>query len=348
MKNIFLKLANNFYYKPLDLRKILENFNIKDVLSLKREAFFKLEIHGKALDNFLLNRLDKTYKNDPDIKMVTILDKEYPKKLKNIYDAPPILFYKGNLEILDELGIAVIGSRKITDYGKKVCEDFVNVLSKKILIISGLAYGIDGLAHKKTLDNSGKTIAVLGSGLDIENIYPRSNLQLANDIVTKGGLLLSEVPPGIGPQAFHFPMRNRIIAGLAEGILIIEGNKKSGTLITAKLGIDYGKDIFAVPNSIYHLNSEGVNYLIKCGATPVTSPKDILDFYGMDDIKQVKEYIPKSDKEKLILDNLENNERYVDELRNLTGLEIIDLMGALTELEMAGVVKQIEQKYIKV
>jgi len=159
---------------------------------------------------------------------------------------------------------------------------------------------------------------------------------------------LSEIPPGVGPQKFHFPMRNRIIAGMSRGILIIEGGKKSGTLITAKMGLECGADIFCVPGSIFNPNSEGVNYLIKCGAHPITSAEDILEFYGVENKKEKKEYAPKSQAEKNILENLGSEGGEMDELARLTGMAIVDLMGTLTDLEMEGAVKNIGGKYVRV
>ncbi|MBU4421877.1 DNA-processing protein DprA [Candidatus Parcubacteria bacterium] len=351
MENILFLLSKYFYYKPVELRKILEGFKkLEDVLEAPKDVFFKLGVGSKALDEFLNSRKqenNKTIKQE-DIKILTIFDEYYPEKLKHLCDAPPILFYKGDLSCLNGGCLAVIGSRKITEYGKRVGQQFVKGLCNNFVIVSGLAYGVDGLAHKITVDNNGKTIAVLGSGLDNENIYPKTNFNLAQEIVEKGGLLLSEVPPGVGPQVFHFPMRNRIIAGLSQGILIVEGGKKSGTLITAKLGIDYGADIFAVPNNIFHPNSEGVNYLIKCGAHPVTSADDILEFYGIEKKEVKKIYAPKNDLEKIILDNLSGDPKHINNLSELSKAEVMELMGVLTDLEMEGVVKNLGgQRYIK-
>ena len=349
-------LSRCFYYKPSELRKILEGFkNLKDVMAAPRPFFLSLGIRGKTLVDFLENRnknislckkgIEEDYKN---IKIITIFDKEYPKNLKNIYDPPPILFYRGNLECLNEKSLAVVGSRKITDYGKYVCEMLVPELCRHFIIVSGLAYGVDGLAHEITVKNNQKTVAVLGSGIDEASIYPKTNINLAKRILDCGGLILSEVPPGIGPQKFHFPMRNRIISALAEGILIIEGGKKSGTLITAKLGLESGADIFAVPGSIFSPNSEGVNDLIKCGAHPITKPGDILEFYGIS-AENKKPYEPKNEREKIILEVLSGGEKHINELAEISGTEVTDLMDALTDLEIECAVKNIGgQRFVKI
>lgn len=353
-----LLLSRCFYYKPIELRRMLESFeSLEKIIEAPKDAFLNLGIRGKQLDEFLRERssaiiaspsADRQAKAKQsssygdEIGILTILDKEYPQKLKHLCDAPPVLFYKGDLSCLEnENCLAVIGSRKITEYGVRVTQDFVKNLCEDFLIVSGLAYGVDGLAHKITVEKNQRTIAVLGSGLDDVSIYPKSNLTLSQKIVERGGLLLSEVPPGFGAQAFHFPMRNRIIAGLSRGILIVEGGKKSGTLITAKLGIDYGADIFAVPNNIFLPNGEGVNYLIKCGAQIATSAQDILEFYGISKKASEKKYQPKTDLEKLILESLAGEPRHIDEIVELVKGNSMDIMETLTDLEMAGVVKNL-------
>lgn len=315
---------------------------MEDIITAPRSSFLNLGVRGKTLDGFLENRCEqrKQHANDANIKILTILDADYPAALKNIYDPPPILFYRGNLERLNEKSLAVVGSRKMTDYGKRVCETMVSDLRSYFTIVSGLAYGIDGLAHETAVKGNQKAVAVLGSGLDEASIYPKSNINLAKKILDCGGLLLSEVPPGTGAQKFHFPMRNRIISALARGILIIEGGKKSGTLITAKLGLEAGADIFAVPGNIFSPNSEGVNDLIKCGAHPVTEARDILEFYGMEP-EEKKIYKPKNEKEKIVLEILSNGETHINDLAELSGLGITDLMDALTDLEMEGAAKNI-------
>ncbi len=334
------------------------------VMEAPKDAFLKLGIHGKALDGFLENRKKDCHpegvlmtegsrdsspsaQNDSKIKIITILDEKYPAALKNIYDPPPILFYKGNLDVLKNNCLAAIGSRKASEYGRRAAGFFTRGLAPHFTIVSGLAYGIDSLAHEMAIKNRGAAAAVIGSGLDEKNIYPKSNISLAKKIIESGGLLLSEVPPGTGPQQFHFPMRNRIIAGLSRGILIVEAGEKSGTLITAKLGLEYGADIFSIPGNIFSPTSAGVNYLIKFGAHPVTSPEDIMEFYGLDSGKIKKDYVPKNDLERMIIDNLNEEGMHINDLANLTRVPITDLIGTLTELEMEGVVKNIGGKYMK-
>ncbi len=206
---------------------------------------------------------------------IDINSKYYPEKLKVIDSSPKELFCIGNLELMKMKSIAIIGSRDYSDYGKRVAKDFAyNLAENDICIISGLARGIDSFAHEACLSAEGKTIAVLGSGLDI--IYPKENIGLFNKIILNGGLVISEYPLGTKPQKQHFPARNRIISGLSDGVLVIEAKEKSGTNITVDFALEQGKDVFVVPGNIYSKTSNGTNFLIKEGAIPVTNFLDII------------------------------------------------------------------------
>lgn len=210
------------------------------------------------------------------IEKIDINSKFYPKKLRNIYDPPKEIYCIGNKEILNKPSIAIIGCRECSDYGKKVAQKFAYELSKKgVVIISGLAKGVDSYAHMGTVYAKEKTIAVLGSGLD--NIYPKENIKLAKKIVEYGGCIISEYPMGIKPEKKNFPQRNRIISGLSEGVLVVEAKEKSGTLITVDFAIEQGREVFCVPGNINSINSVGTNELIKQGAKIVTNVEDILD-----------------------------------------------------------------------
>lgn len=211
------------------------------------------------------------------IEEISIESKEYPEQLREIYDAPLNLYVLGNKEILKQSGIAIVGGRNATEYGKKVALQFSKDLSRNgINIISGLALGIDTCAHLGTLnsDSVGKTIAVLGGGLD--EIYPKQNMELAKQIIKNGGCIISEYPLGAKPEKLHFPQRNRIISGLSKGVLIVEASEKSGSLITADFALEQGREVFAVPGNISSFTSVGTNNLIKQGAKLVASYEDIL------------------------------------------------------------------------
>ena len=208
---------------------------------------------------------------------IDLESKFYPERLKNIYNPPKQLYCLGNLELLNyKETIAIIGSRNYSSYGKKAANDFsFNLAKNNFCVVSGLARGIDSFAHIAALNAKGKTIAVLGSGLD--NIYPKENINLAKRIVENDGLIISEYELGSKPLKQHFPARNRIISGLSDGVLVIEATKNSGTNITVDFALEQGKDVFVVPGNIYSVTSDGTNFLIKEGAIPVVSYKNILE-----------------------------------------------------------------------
>jgi DNA processing protein len=206
----------------------------------------------------------------------------YPDLLSHIADPPEQLYCRGNISLLDSFCLGVVGTRKASDYGRQATSDIVGVLAGAgITIVSGLASGIDTAAHRATLDAAGKTIAVFGTGVDDPNIYPKDNLALAHEIIAKDGLLVSEYEPGVHGQPWMFPMRNRIISGLSRGVLVVEADKISGSLITAKQALEQNRDVFAVPGSIYWPRSVGTNLLIQQGAKPVATASDILESYQM-------------------------------------------------------------------
>jgi len=214
-----------------------------------------------------------------EIKIIKIGDEDYPEKMKHIYRPPLKLYVVGNTEILNKKGIAIIGCRNCSEYGACNAYKFGYELAKKELnIISGFARGIDTYGHKGAIDAKGKTIAVLGSGLDV--IYPPENKNLYKKILASEGVIISEYPLGSKPEKYHFPARNRIISGLSDGVLVVEAKRKSGTLITVDYALEQGKDIYAIPGNISNENSYGTNELIKEGAIPVTSVDDFLNLWN--------------------------------------------------------------------
>jgi DNA processing protein len=210
------------------------------------------------------------------VHVITIFDKEYPESLKQIYQPPWVLFAKGNLSLLEaEPKLAVVGSRQGTQYGKTAIRQiFPHLIDKDVVIVSGLARGVDTFAHTCTLDLKGNTIAVIAGGLD--HIYPKENKDLAQEMM-KTQLVVSEYPPSTKPEKWHFPARNRLISGLSFGTFIIEANQKSGSLITANFAVNEGREVFALPGSIFNPFSKGTNELIQQGAKLVTSAEDILE-----------------------------------------------------------------------
>lgn len=225
------------------------------------------------------NRLNEDY--------LTVLDEDYPPLLKNIYDPPLFLFYRGNKKLLaSQYLLTMVGSRTVTNYHQTATSKIISELSHTpLIIISGLAIGIDALCHQTALDNNLPTIAVLGSGLDESVLYPQSNLRLAEKIVTAGGLLLSEHPAKEKPQIHYFPKRNRILAGLSRATVIISGALKSGTLITTQVALEEGREILALPGNINLVLSQGPNSLIANGAGILLSGQQILSIYNLAETK---------------------------------------------------------------
>ena len=226
--------------------------------------------YREKLDRYL------KYMYENDIDIITIRDKYYPDKLRVIYDPPIVLYVKGNKKILNDKSIAIVGCRMCTNYGKSVASKLAYNLSlNNINVISGLAKGIDSFAHKGSLNSKGKTIAVVGCGLD--RVYPKENKDLFNQIIKDGGTIVSEYIIGTKPIAKNFPRRNRIISGMSDGVIVVEAREKSGTLITVDFALDQGKNIYAIPGNIDNQNSYGTNALIKEGAKSITNIKDVLE-----------------------------------------------------------------------
>lgn len=234
------------------------------------------EIIDKNIKISAKKHLEYMIKNNIDI--VSIYDNEYPKILKEIYDSPVSLYVRGNKNILNSFCLAIIGCRDATEYGRKVAQDFSYKLSKEdVTIVSGLARGIDSMAHLGTVYSKGKTIAVLGNGLD--TVYPKENSLLVQKITQNGGAIISEYPLGTKPDKMNFVARNRIISGLSRGVVIVEAKEKSGTLLTVDFALEQGRDIFVVPGNIDSVNSFGTNELIKQGGKIVTNYREILEEY---------------------------------------------------------------------
>ncbi len=215
-----------------------------------------------------------------NINFVYFKEDSYPKLLKEIFDPPIIIYFKGGLEFNFNKTLAVVGSRNHSYYGEKVLNSLISYLiEKEIVIVSGLAIGIDSLAHQKTIENKGKTIAVLGSSLEEDNIYPAKNKLLAKKIINSGGALISEFPLSTGPLKQNFPLRNRIISGLSQAVLVIEARENSGSLITANQALEQGREIMAIPGNIFSPFSSGSNELISLGAKLIKNKDDILDYF---------------------------------------------------------------------
>lgn len=271
-----------------------------------------------------------------DVEVLTIKDEKYPFLLRQIPDAPILLYKKGPLEITENT-FAIVGTRRATEVGKNLAERIAGTLSSLgITIVSGLARGIDTSAHKGALKEKGKTIAVLGNGIDI--CYPAENFYLFRQI-EKEGLLLTEYPLSSRPLPFHFPERNRIIAGLSKGILVLEASKKSGSLITARLGLEYGRDVMAVPGSIFDDAYKGSNLLIKEGARLVDGIEEILSTFPQITLKEEKG-IDMTEKEAYIYNLIPYEGIHVEEIIAKSRMGAKDVMVILTNLLMKELIRE--------
>jgi len=280
-----------------------------------------------------------------NIAALTWHDAGYPARLKEIYDPPPVLYVRGAFTAADEWALAVVGTRRPTYYGREVAEQIAGDLARnKITVISGLARGIDAVAHQAALDAGGRTIAVLGCGLD--SVYPSVHVKLARDIMERGALV-SEFPLGTQPRRENFPLRNRIMSGMSLGVLVVEADEKSGALITANLALEQDREVFAVPGSVLSPASRGTNRLIQEGAKLVRGANDILEELNLTmAVQQVeaKQAIPATDTESVILGVLQQlspEPAHIDEVGRQCGIPMPEVSSALMTMELKGMVKQV-------
>ena len=279
-RNLIIKYKDPKIIYELDDAELMSNSGIgKKAVCLIQNKLIK-----ERLDDYIEKM------NQEKINILTIQDKEYPRILRQIYDYPITLYIKGNNDILNNTNIAIIGCRDCTEYGKKAAEYFsYNLAKENVTIVSGLARGIDGYSHIGALKAKGKTIAVLGNGLDI--VYPKQNEIIYQKIIEENGAIVSEYPLGTKPEKNNFPERNRIISGISKGVLIIEAKERSGTIVTADFALEQGRDVYVVPGNINSPNSVGTNRLIKEGAMLVTNYKDILEILWQTYNKDVLEIV---------------------------------------------------------
>ncbi len=283
-KNSLISLLSFSYFSPHVLNKLyLKYQSWNKVLSASYDTLKKFNLSDENINAFF--KFKKEFKIDKvlsliekeNINLLYYKDKCFPQFLKEIPDPPPLLFLKGNKDLLKHGNnfLTVVGSRKTNSYGTFLATELLTPLNNNIIIVSGLAYGIDSLAHSLALKSNKKTIAVLGSGLDSNSIYPKENQKLANDIIKDNGLIISEFPPLTPPLKHHFPRRNRLLAGLSLATLVLQAKKRSGALITAYMALDFNREVLSIPSNINLENSQGNNQLIKAGAKVVLNYKDI-------------------------------------------------------------------------
>ncbi|MFC1987587.1 DNA-processing protein DprA [Chloroflexota bacterium] len=276
------------------------------------------------------------------VKVFTCHDPGYPSRLKEIYDYPPLIYVRGSLFSEDEWCLAVVGTRRATVYGRQITEEIAADLARsKITIVSGLAKGVDSVAHHSALEAGGRSIATFACGLDI--VYPAENAELARRIMQQGALI-SEYPLGTKPKAEHFPRRNRIMSGLSLGVLVVEAGETSGAMITANMALEQNREVFAIPGSILSPASRGTNQLIQEGAKLVRSYTDILEELNLTAVAhqvEMKEIMPPSDTESLLLKQLGAEPTHIDEVCRSSGLSISTVSSTLAMMELKGLVKQV-------
>lgn len=331
----------NLLYKQYEDWEKIWRLSYGEIENILGEKLAKIFIKNRNIIN-LDEEIIKYEKLDIDI--ITCFDKIYPKILKEIYSPPVILYARGNIEMLKNKNLlSVVGTRKYSEYGKSVIKNLVTQISNQgITIVSGLAIGIDALAHIEALKESGSTIAILGSAID--RVYPSSNFNLAKKI-QENGLILSELPIGTKFSKENFPKRNRIIAGLSRATLIIEAGEKSGALITANFAINENRDVLAIPGSIFNKNSMGTNNLIKQGAKIITSIDDILEIYQMTSENQStiskKDIIFDSFEESTIYEILSSGPLSIDKIVISSRLNVNVVIASLTKMELSNLIENI-------
>jgi DNA processing protein len=276
------------------------------------------------------------------IEVLTWLDEAYPQRLKEIEQPPPVLYLRGELLPEDTWAVAIVGTRRVTPYGRQVTEQIASFLAANgVTVVSGLARGVDAIAHNAALKAGGRTLAVLGSGVD--RIYPPENRALAEQIFEHGAVL-SDYAPGTPPESSNFPPRNRIISGLSMAVVVIEAGETSGALITAEFAAEQGREIFAVPGNILAPQSKGTNKLIQQGALPLLSASDIMQALNLTRVgqhKAARKALPADEVEAKLLTAMGEEPLHVDEIRNQTGLPVEKVSATLVMMELKGMVRQV-------
>lgn len=287
-----------------------------------------------------------------DVKIIKKSAKEYPKILKEIVSAPKQLYVRGELPENHDMNFAIVGTRRASEYGKTLAFKIAKELTELgFNIISGLALGIDTQAHLGALAGNGKTIAVLGSGIDDTSIFPKENLKLVKIIIDSGGAVISEYEPNAKSEIWYFPERNRIVSGLSRGVLVVEAPEKSGALITAGLALEQNREVFAIPGSIFSKNSIGANNLIKKGAKMVTSVNDILEELNLTELKIHKKESEEerlNPEEKLVLNIIIKEPIHIDKICEIAKLPANRVLSIISVLEIQGIIKNISGKFVKI
>jgi DNA processing protein len=331
------------------LRVLLQYFgDIEAAWNASPQALQAAGLGNKVIDTFLKVRLDVDLESvlkriqSKGISVLTWEDEAYPRRLKEIDQPPPVLYLRGSLLPADEWAVAIVGTRRITAYGRQVTEEIATTLARSgVTIVSGLARGVDSVAHKAALDAEGRTIAVLGSGVDV--IYPNEHRLLAERMIASGALL-SDYAPGTAPDGINFPPRNRIISGLSLAVVVVEAGQKSGALITAEFAAEQGRDVFAVPGNINAPQSVGCNALIQQGARPLLQARDILealDLTMVQEHRSARSVLPADATEQQVLAVVGQQPLDIDEIRAQISLPMEQVTAALAMMELKGMVRAV-------
>jgi DNA processing protein len=341
-------------------KKLIEHFETAEsIFKAPPKQLEKIEgigsIAAKSIRHFADFKIceqEAAFIKKAGITPLFLTDPNYPQRLLNCYDSPPMLYYRGNADLNTAKIISVVGTRKNSDYGRTVCENLIaDLKNEEVLIISGLAFGIDSIAHKSSLKNNLKTVGVMAHGLD--KVYPAQNKELALEMLQHGGLL-TDFMSGTNPDRQNFPRRNRIVAGICDALIVIESSKKGGSLITAELANSYNKDVFAIPGRVNDSRSEGCNYLIKNNKSLlITCADDLLEIMNWKAApkkakKQKELFIELTPDERIITEILAAHENIqIDQLYFKSGLSSSAVANALLMLEMQGVVTALPGKVFK-
>ncbi|MBT5855541.1 DNA-protecting protein DprA [bacterium] len=339
-RSVVLALNAIFFDSPRALHSALQHIHTpSDITDLMKTPFFTKTQRHRFSCFMEADTLSKCAASG--IGMVFLGEIDYPRLLSELTDPPPVLFYKGDIKTVSGPLLGVVGPRRASAYGRQVCEQFCRTLAQEFTIVSGLALGIDTIAHRSALTAQKNTLAVLANGLD--QVYPTSNQGIATSI-SRSGCLISEFPPGVPALKHHFPQRNRIVAGLCHGVFVIEASERSGALITARFAVESNREVFAVPGNVLHAASIGVHRLIQDGATLVHSPQDIIDCFEDSHSQQLSLTLPMSTRPSCpanhlpILTLIQSGLSDIDSLISHSGMPPSTVMISVTQLELLGLV----------
>jgi DNA processing protein len=340
------------YIGPARFARLREQFGAIQAAWRAPQSELSAALDQRAVESLLRTRasLDPIAEHERvsrlGISVVTVADREYPRLLAQIPAPPPVLYVKGALLPEDDAALAIVGTRRSTSYGREVAARFAADFAEAgLTVVSGLARGVDAAAHEASLRAGGRTIAVLGSGVDI--VYPPEHKNLAAQIVEHGALV-SDYPPGRKPDAPNFPARNRIISGLSLGVVVVEAPARSGTLITVDFAADQGREVFVVPGSVLSANSAGGHRLLRDGARLVTCGADVMDDLRIGERKEqaaVQQALPLTDQERRLLNHIGADPMHLDELLIAAGLSVAEGSGLVTMLELKGLVRDVGARH---